>query len=123
MIQVDTRHRTVPVRVGALTVGGGAPIVVQSMTLTDTADAVTSGAQHVVLQKTKAMAVVPQPALQWHGQTREQLFIPLFLHFAARAAAMSASDGCAHQPMRKLVELLPATIDAARDVTQYATVE
>src|SRR3954447_24784622 len=32
-------HRTVAVKVGAVQVGGGAPIVVQSMTLTDTADA------------------------------------------------------------------------------------
>jgi (E)-4-hydroxy-3-methylbut-2-enyl-diphosphate synthase len=32
------RHQTAPVRVGTVTVGGGAPIVVQSMTNTDTAD-------------------------------------------------------------------------------------
>lgn len=32
------RHLTVPVRIGNVTVGGGAPIVVQSMTNTDTAD-------------------------------------------------------------------------------------
>jgi (E)-4-hydroxy-3-methylbut-2-enyl-diphosphate synthase len=32
------RHRTVAVRVGNVTVGGGAPVVVQSMTNTDTAD-------------------------------------------------------------------------------------
>ena len=32
------RHRTVPVLVGGVKVGGGAPIVVQSMTNTDTAD-------------------------------------------------------------------------------------
>ena len=31
-------HRTVGVRVGAVQVGGGAPVVVQSMTMTDTAD-------------------------------------------------------------------------------------
>jgi (E)-4-hydroxy-3-methylbut-2-enyl-diphosphate synthase len=33
-----TRHKTVGVRIGEVTVGGGAPIVVQSMTNTDTAD-------------------------------------------------------------------------------------
>src|SRR5579859_7001232 len=33
------RHKTVAVRVGDVTVGGGAPVVVQSMTNTDTADA------------------------------------------------------------------------------------
>src|ERR1051326_3537492 len=32
------RHKTVAVQVGNVTVGGGAPIVVQSMTNTDTAD-------------------------------------------------------------------------------------
>ncbi len=32
------RHKTVPVKVGKVTVGGGAPIVVQSMTNTDTVD-------------------------------------------------------------------------------------
>ena len=32
-------RKTVAVRVGSLTVGGGAPVVVQSMTNTDTADA------------------------------------------------------------------------------------
>src|SRR5246127_1153633 len=32
------RHHTVPVDVGGVKVGGGAPIVVQSMTNTDTAD-------------------------------------------------------------------------------------
>jgi (E)-4-hydroxy-3-methylbut-2-enyl-diphosphate synthase len=34
----QVRHRTVPVNVGGVLVGGGAPIVVQSMTNTDTAD-------------------------------------------------------------------------------------
>jgi (E)-4-hydroxy-3-methylbut-2-enyl-diphosphate synthase len=32
------RHKSVPVQVGNVTVGGGAPVVVQSMTNTDTAD-------------------------------------------------------------------------------------
>jgi (E)-4-hydroxy-3-methylbut-2-enyl-diphosphate synthase len=32
------RHKTVPVRIGPVTVGGDAPVVVQSMTNTDTAD-------------------------------------------------------------------------------------
>jgi (E)-4-hydroxy-3-methylbut-2-enyl-diphosphate synthase len=49
MIQLTSRHRTVPVRVGDLTVGGGAPVVVQSMTMTDTADAAATAAQCVEL--------------------------------------------------------------------------
>src|SRR5687767_5279520 len=49
MIQLRKRHRTVPVRVGHLTVGGDAPVVVQSMTMTDTADAVGTARQCVEL--------------------------------------------------------------------------
>jgi (E)-4-hydroxy-3-methylbut-2-enyl-diphosphate synthase len=42
-------HKTVGVKVGHVQVGGGAPIVVQSMTLTDTADARATAAQCVEL--------------------------------------------------------------------------
>src|SRR3979411_3408409 len=42
-------HRPVPVKVGRVQVGGGAPIVVQSMTMTDTADARATAAQCVEL--------------------------------------------------------------------------
>lgn len=39
------RHRTVPVKIGDIIVGGNAPVVVQSMTNTDTADAVRTAIQ------------------------------------------------------------------------------
>jgi (E)-4-hydroxy-3-methylbut-2-enyl-diphosphate synthase len=42
-------HKTVGVRVGSVQVGGGAPIVVQSMTMTDTADAKGTAQQCVEL--------------------------------------------------------------------------
>ncbi len=42
-------HKTVGVKVGRVQVGGGAPIVVQSMTLTDTADAKSTAQQCVEL--------------------------------------------------------------------------
>ncbi len=42
---VPDRRQTVPVRVGAVTVGGGHPVAVQSMTNTDTADAAGTAAQ------------------------------------------------------------------------------
>src|SRR6188474_2445596 len=42
-------HRTVPVRVGRVQVGGGAPVVVQSMTMTDTADAQATAKQCIDL--------------------------------------------------------------------------
>src|SRR5204863_2760396 len=42
-------HKTVGVRVGAVQIGGGAPIAVQSMTMTDTADAPATAAQCIEL--------------------------------------------------------------------------
>jgi (E)-4-hydroxy-3-methylbut-2-enyl-diphosphate synthase len=42
-------HRTVGVRVGPVQVGGGAPVVVQSMTMTETADAAATAQQCIEL--------------------------------------------------------------------------
>jgi (E)-4-hydroxy-3-methylbut-2-enyl-diphosphate synthase len=42
-------HTTVGVRVGSVQVGGGAPVVVQSMTMTDTADAAATARQCIEL--------------------------------------------------------------------------
>jgi (E)-4-hydroxy-3-methylbut-2-enyl-diphosphate synthase len=42
-------HRTVGVRVGPVQVGGGAPVAVQSMTMTDTADAAATAQQCIEL--------------------------------------------------------------------------
>ena len=42
-------HKTVGVRVGSVQVGGGAPVVVQSMTMTDTADPAATAAQCIEL--------------------------------------------------------------------------
>src|ERR1700739_2541371 len=65
------RHKTVPVQVGNVTVGGGAPIVVQSMTNTDTADADATAKQvaalaragseivRIIVDRDEAAAAVP----------------------------------------------------------------
>src|SRR6187397_391144 len=65
-------HKTVGVKVGRVQVGGGAPIVVQSMTMTDTADARATAAQcvelaeagsemvRVTVNNTEAAAAVPE---------------------------------------------------------------
>src|SRR3954452_2033775 len=42
-------HKTVGVRVGAVQVGGGAPVIVQSMTMTDTTDAKATAQQCIEL--------------------------------------------------------------------------
>ncbi len=49
MTTIAQRHETVGVRVGGVHVGGGAPIVVQSMTNTDTADAAGTAKQIIEL--------------------------------------------------------------------------
>ena len=48
-MSVARRHKTVGVTVGRLQVGGGAPIVVQSMTMTETADAARTARQCIEL--------------------------------------------------------------------------
>jgi (E)-4-hydroxy-3-methylbut-2-enyl-diphosphate synthase len=50
-------HRTVGVRVGGVLVGGGAPVVVQSMTMTDTADAAGTARQCIELAEAGAEMV------------------------------------------------------------------
>jgi (E)-4-hydroxy-3-methylbut-2-enyl-diphosphate synthase len=47
----QARHKTVPVSVGGVVVGGGAPIVVQSMTNTDTADVEATAQQAAALAR------------------------------------------------------------------------
>jgi (E)-4-hydroxy-3-methylbut-2-enyl-diphosphate synthase len=48
-MQTVKLHKTVGVRVGTVQVGGGAPVVVQSMTMTDTADAAGTARQCIEL--------------------------------------------------------------------------
>ncbi|HEX7086984.1 MAG TPA: flavodoxin-dependent (E)-4-hydroxy-3-methylbut-2-enyl-diphosphate synthase [Vicinamibacterales bacterium] len=50
-------HRTIGVRIGSVQVGGGAPVVVQSMTMTDTADAAATARQAVELWEAGAEMV------------------------------------------------------------------
>jgi (E)-4-hydroxy-3-methylbut-2-enyl-diphosphate synthase len=48
-VSVLKLHRTIGVKVGQIQIGGGAPIVVQSMTMTDTADAAATAQQCIEL--------------------------------------------------------------------------
>ena len=47
--EIASRHKTVGVKVGKVQVGGGAPVVVQSMTNTDTADVASTTKQYLEL--------------------------------------------------------------------------
>ena len=58
-----TRHRTHAVRVGKVTLGGGAPVVVQSMTNTDTAD-VTATTRQVIATYRGRPSEVTMPAVE-----------------------------------------------------------
>ena len=50
-MKAEARRRTIPVRIGGVTIGGGAPVVVQSMTNTDTADVEATAAQVAALAR------------------------------------------------------------------------
>jgi (E)-4-hydroxy-3-methylbut-2-enyl-diphosphate synthase len=50
-METKARRRAIPVRIGTVTVGGDAPIVVQSMTNTDTADVESTAAQVAALAR------------------------------------------------------------------------
>jgi (E)-4-hydroxy-3-methylbut-2-enyl-diphosphate synthase len=50
-METKARRRAIPVRIGTVTVGGDAPIVVQSMTNTDTADVEATAAQVAALAR------------------------------------------------------------------------
>lgn len=69
---ISPRKKTVPVKVGNVTVGGAAPVIVQSMTNTDTADAASTVAQvaslaragselvRITVDRAEAAAAVPK---------------------------------------------------------------
>ncbi len=77
-MDLSNRHTTVPVMVGAVQVGGGAPVVVQSMTNTDTEDAASTAAQvaelveagselvRITVNTPKAAAKVPEIQSRLH---------------------------------------------------------
>jgi (E)-4-hydroxy-3-methylbut-2-enyl-diphosphate synthase len=50
-VATQARHKTVPVNVGGVTIGGDAPIAVQSMTNTDTADVESTARQVAALAR------------------------------------------------------------------------
>jgi (E)-4-hydroxy-3-methylbut-2-enyl-diphosphate synthase len=71
------KHHTIPVRVGHVTIGGHAPVVVQSMTDTDTADAAATVKQVAALAKAGSeivrITVNNEDAAKQVAHIREQL--------------------------------------------------
>lgn len=114
------RRPTRPVRLGPVTVGGAAPVSVQSMTNTPTAD---TGA---TLEQVKALAAagceivrvsVPDGrALQGFGALRKEVRLPLVadIHFDHRLAVGSLEAGA------DAVRINPGNIGAAWKVREIA---
>jgi len=93
------RRSTRPVRIGAVTVGGGAPVVVQAMTKTDTRDVRATAAQVRRLERAGAeivrLAVPDRAAAEALRAIRAQARVPLIadIHFDHRLALAALDAG------------------------------
>ena len=101
------RRISVPIRVGGVTVGGGAPVVVQSMTKTFTSDVASTVAQIKDLEEHGCeivrSAVPDQEAADALSLIKRQISIPLiadihFDHRLALAALQAGVDGLRLNP-------------------------
>lgn len=101
------RRKTRPVRIGGVAVGGGAPVVVQSMTKTDTRDVAATVAQVRRLERAGAeivrLAVPDRAAAKAFGQIKKKAGVPLvadihFDHRLALAALDAGADGLRINP-------------------------
>ncbi|MDZ7642246.1 MAG: flavodoxin-dependent (E)-4-hydroxy-3-methylbut-2-enyl-diphosphate synthase [Desulfurivibrio sp.] len=96
---MQTRKMTRQIRIGDVPIGGGAPVVVQSMTNTDTRDVAATVAQ--IEQLTEAgcelvrVAVLDLAAAAAIGAIRERIVIPLIadIHFDHRLALAAIEHG------------------------------
>ncbi len=97
--ELAPRKKTRPIRVGAVTIGGDHPVVVQSMTITDTRDVEATVAQCEALADAGCemvrVAVVDDEAAQALGRIRERIRLPLIadIHFNYRHALTAIEQG------------------------------
>lgn len=93
------RRQTKAIRVGGLTIGGEAPISVQSMTKTPTADVAATVAQIHMLEEAGCdiirVAVPDTPAAEALGAIKRQIHIPLVadIHFNYKLALIAIAQG------------------------------
>ena len=93
------RRKTRPVKVGKLTIGGNAPISVQSMCSTDTRDVKATVRQILDLEAVDCeiirVAVPDMVAAQAIGKIKKQIHIPLVadIHFDYRLALEAVKQG------------------------------
>jgi (E)-4-hydroxy-3-methylbut-2-enyl-diphosphate synthase len=96
---IINRKQTRAVRVGSVQVGGGAPVVVQSMTNTDTADVPATVKQINRLEKAGCkivrVAVPDDKTADAIGPIRQAISLPLIadIHFDWRLAVKAAQNG------------------------------
>ncbi len=93
------RRKTRQIKIGDVLIGGGAPIVVQSMTKTDTKDIKLTVAQIKRLEKIGCelvrIAVLDEEAAEAFGEIKKQAAIPVVadIHFDYRLALASLEKG------------------------------
>jgi (E)-4-hydroxy-3-methylbut-2-enyl-diphosphate synthase len=94
------RRISKPIKIGNVTVGGGAPIVVQSMTKTNTADVMSTTNQIKELEdcgcEIVRVAVPDTEAAKALKDIKKAISIPLIadIHFDHRLALMALESGC-----------------------------
>lgn len=93
------RDETRKVQIGDVTIGGGSPIAIQSMTNTKTEDVEGTAAQILALEKAGCQiircAVPTMEAAQAIGKIKEKIHIPLVadIHFDYRLAIAAIENG------------------------------
>ncbi|MCK8600881.1 flavodoxin-dependent (E)-4-hydroxy-3-methylbut-2-enyl-diphosphate synthase [Desulfoferrobacter suflitae] len=99
MIAVNQTRVTKQIHLGNVPIGGGAPVVVQSMTNTDTRDWQATVAQIIRLQEVGCemvrVAVLDQQAVQQLSRIKQAIDIPLIadIHFDHRLALGALAAG------------------------------
>ena len=94
-----TRRKTIPVQVGSVTIGGDAPIVVQSMASTDTRNVAATVSQIKELEELNCeivrLAVPDMEAAEALKSIKQQVTVPLIadIHFDYRLALASIEAG------------------------------
>jgi len=97
---MNPRRPTTPVRIGGVTIGGNAPVVVQSMTNTDTRDIKATVGQIKELEEVDCelvrVAVPDAEAAEAIAEIKKEISIPLVadIHFDYRLALASLEAGC-----------------------------
>jgi len=93
------RRKTRQIKIGQVTIGGGAPIVVQSMTKTDTSDVEATLSQIERMEQAGCeivrLAIPDEEAVKALGKIRKRVSLPLIadIHFDYRLALASLAKG------------------------------